>query len=130
MYGKLIYLASPYTHEDEMVRQDRYDKVTHSTYLFMTEFGHQIFSPITYGWPIAKIGDLPTDWEYWEECCKVYVSRCQELWVLMLPGWEESTGVTAEIKYAKELGIPVNYVEWRFNIVYTEKQAKEMGYVR
>ena len=35
------------------------------------------------------------------------------LMVLMLDGWVESVGVQAEIKIAKELGIPVQYIPWR-----------------
>ena len=39
------------------------------------------------------------------KCCKCVL-------VLKLDGWEESTGVKAEIKIAESLGIPVEYVDY------------------
>jgi hypothetical protein len=39
------------------------------------------------------------------------LQRCDELAVLKLPGWRESTGVTAEIAIAREFGLPVRFIE-------------------
>jgi len=33
----------------------------------------------------------------------------EELWVLMLPGWGGSVGVSAEIDYAKNIGLHIIY---------------------
>jgi hypothetical protein len=38
------------------------------------------------------------------------LGRCDEVVVLMLDGWEESIGVQAEIRIARELGKPVRYL--------------------
>lgn len=70
-----------------------------------------VFSPIAHGHPIAQFYGLPTDWEYWAKFAKEYIQRSDELVVAMIPGWKESTGVTAEIAIANELGIPVSYLE-------------------
>ena len=36
---------------------------------------------------------------------------CSGMYVLMFDGWKDSVGVTAEIEYAKELGIHVEYLD-------------------
>lgn len=38
------------------------------------------------------------------------VSKCEKLIVIKLPGWETSTGVTAEIAHAKELGLLIEEI--------------------
>ena len=109
MENKLIYLASPYTHRDALVKTARAKSVALVACKLMVK-GMHVFSPIAHGVPIANQGDLPILWDYWEENCKVFLSRCQCLIVVMLYGWDESVGVLAEIKYAKSIGIPVMYL--------------------
>lgn len=108
MIGELIYLAIPYTHPSEEVRNYRLHLVSNLAGQLMNE-GHIVFSPISHGYQIAKIHDIPTDWEYWEKSCKAFVSRSTKVIVVMADGWETSTGVTEEVKLAKELGIPIEY---------------------
>lgn len=38
------------------------------------------------------------------------LTRCDEVVVLMLPGWETSVGVRDEIAVARELGKPVRFL--------------------
>lgn len=57
-----------------------------------------------------------------------YISICDEVWVVMLPGWEESVGVTTEVQFANEKGIPVKYINpetLRFKKPKTEKMKDE-----
>ena len=70
-----------------------------------------VFSPISHTHPIAAAGNLPVGWEFWKQYDLTFIEWCDELYVLMADGWRESTGVTAEIKLAKELGKPVRYLE-------------------
>lgn len=102
----MIYLATPYSHPDPAVRQARFDAVNRVA-AELIQTGAHVFSPISQSHPIALIGDLPTSWEYWESYDKAILSICDQLNVLMLPGWYESVGVAAEIRIAEELGIPV-----------------------
>jgi hypothetical protein len=46
------------------------------------------FSPISHTHPIALEGDLPLGWEYWKAYDEKMLSICDEMVVLMLPGWE------------------------------------------
>lgn len=111
MEGQLIYLASPFTTDDDQLLEYRYLKAARACGHIMAEKRLNIFSPIVMGWPIAKQVHLPTDWEYWEETCKVFVSRCQRFVVLTLNGWKESTGVQAEIEYALSIGLAIEYMD-------------------
>jgi len=37
-------------------------------------------------------GKLPLDWAYWQSLDEFYIRICDEVIVLMLPGWKESHG--------------------------------------
>lgn len=61
---------------------------------------------------IESAGDYrPGGWEFWEAYDRDMISRCDEVAVLRLSGWENSTGVRAEIAIAEELGLPVRYLD-------------------
>jgi len=73
--------------------------------------GEIVYSPITMGHPINEELDEPGTWEQWERFDRAYLSLSHRMVVLCLPGWEESMGVQAEIRIARELGIPIDYEE-------------------
>jgi hypothetical protein len=50
--------------------------------------------------------DLPTDYKFWENQCLTLLGKSDELYVLTLPGWCESTGVQSEIYFAQLKGLP------------------------
>lgn len=105
-----IYLATPYSDDDEAVMDSRYDEVTSKTAEFMNQ-GYIVFSPITHCHPMAKLYGLPRTWDFWEKFCRAYIEWCDEVWVYQQPGWKISTGVNEEIKIAGEFGKPVRFVE-------------------
>lgn len=49
------------------------------------------------------------DYDFWLEAALDLIETCQVL--VLVPGWEKSSGVAREIERAKELGIPVLTVE-------------------
>lgn len=109
---KLVYLASPYTHDDPAVRQARFEAACDATAVLMRG-GYAVYSPIASSHPVALRHSLPTDWSYWEAFDELIISRCDELHVLMLDGWYESVGVQAEIRIAKRCGLPIVYrTDW------------------
>lgn len=110
MKEELIYLATPYSHPDPEVMKQRFHSVNKVAAKLMKE-GLHIFSPISHSHPIAIENDLPTNWEYWESYDRAFLKASRKLIVLKLDGWENSVGVTAEIKIAKELGIEIEYIE-------------------
>lgn len=106
----LIYLASPYSHPDAEMREDRFRRVCVATAALMRE-GVHVYSPIAASHPLATIAELPTDFAFWQSYDEAMISRCSEVWVLTLPGWSESVGVREEIAIARRHGIPVRYAE-------------------
>lgn len=111
----LVYLACPYSHKDPAVREARFHAVTRYA-ARLTNEGLIVFSPITHSHPMHLIG-LDGDWTFWERVDRVYLGLCHKIFVLKLPGWEESIGVTAEIKIAQESGMEIEYVEPFFDAV-------------
>lgn len=110
MKGELVYLASPYSHKDKAVMEERFRKVNKVAAKLMT-MGMHVFAPISHTHPIALEGELPKGWDFWEAYDTAMISRCTSLIVVMLDGWKESVGVQAEIKIAKQYELPVSYVD-------------------
>jgi len=129
MEGELIYIASPFTTKIRAIMIERFEQVSKCCSVLMNK-GLHVFSPISHGWPIAEAGGLPTDWAYWETACKVMVSRCQRFIVVMLDGWETSTGVLAEIKYAKSLGIEIEYMDPETYELSFQDNLDDMAYFK
>jgi hypothetical protein len=111
MKKKIAYLATPYSDKDPLVKEERFQKVNRVA-AKLIERGEIIFSPISHTHPIAMVGNLPGEWEYWDEFDRAYLDCCYKLYVLMLEGWKESKGTEAEIEIAKELGLEIEYLNY------------------
>ena len=108
----MIYLASPYSHPDESVRIERFKAVNKAAAILISR-GEIIYSAISHTHPIAIEADMPLGWEFWQRIDHYYLNLCEKMIVLMLPGWETSEGVKAEIEFVARLGKPVEYMEPR-----------------
>ena len=106
----LVYLATPYSHDDPNVRRQRFEIVNRVAAGLMRD-GVHIYSPISHTHPIAMAGDLPKGWDYWEKYGRVVLAACVKVIVLRQPGWEQSTGVNAELAIARELGLPIEFID-------------------
>ena len=106
----MIYIANPYSDPDPdpAVRQARYRAACLAT-AELLRHGLKVFSPVVHSHPLAELG-LPGNWSFWQRIDEDMLVRCNELVVLMLDGWRESRGVTAEIELAHGHEIPVRYV--------------------
>jgi len=107
----LTYLASPYSHPDSAVVESR---VVQTCYVagVMLARGELVLSPIVHSHPIAlATPNTRADWQAWERLDRRLLSSCDSLAVLMLPGWRESHGVTMEIAIARDLRMPIRYVD-------------------
>ena len=103
-----IYLASPYSHPDPKVKEERYLKVLEETANFL-RVGITVYSPIVHCHRLHFGYDLPGDWEFWGKHDFTMLAAAEFLYVLMLDGWKESVGVNAEVEEAGRLHIPVIY---------------------
>jgi hypothetical protein len=108
---KLFYLASPYSAPESRTQELRFDQACR-TAAALKRAGLFIFSPIAHSHPIAAHG-LPGDFSFWQTFCELTLGRCDGMIVLCLPGWQTSTGVSAEIKLAEEKRLPIYYLDPR-----------------
>jgi hypothetical protein len=111
MKHKLIYLASPYSHRYDYIRQRRFEDVSRVAAKLM-ERGNLVFCPIAHSHPIETLGlpkRMPGDW--WLKQDFAVLKHCDEVQVLKLKGWDKSYGVQKEIEFAKKNKIPVTYIE-------------------
>jgi hypothetical protein len=110
MTSSKVYLACPYSHPDPAIQQLRFEQVSAVAAQYMAR-GVLVFSPISHTHPIAMAGELPKGWDFWERYDKTFLEWCDEVHVLMLDGYEQSTGVNAEIVIARAMGKSVVFVE-------------------
>ena len=108
-----VYLAVPYSHESDGVREFRFRKVTEAAFCLL-ERGYHVFSPITMGRPMTifpsgkPMEGMIREFSFWKGQDFSFLRYWAEmLAVLPLQGWEESEGVRAEIEEARRLGLPV-----------------------
>ena len=108
-----IYVASPYSHPDSVVREARYREAVEAAGRLMKERpGCAVFSPIAHSHMIAEQTSLPGDFDFWQAQDVGFIDHwATRLAVLTLDGWQESRGVQAEIARAEARGLPVEYLE-------------------
>lgn len=106
---KKIYLASPYSHPDPAVREQRFHDVCTIAARLMQD-GHIVFSPIAHSHPISQHMGNALDLEYWLAQERAFVEWADEVWVATLPGYFESKGVRQEMAWAREMGKNVGFV--------------------
>ena len=109
--GKLIYIASPYSHPDDNVREENF-RIVSKLVAKLTSEGKFPISPITYGHTLLGFHEMPSDWQFWQDFCLTFLQHCEELWVYQMPGWDKSRGVAEEIEFAKKHQIKIKYIEY------------------
>jgi len=105
----LTYLACAYSHDDAMVKEERFKLASRVAARLIKE-GKMVFSPISHFHPMEVYGGLPGGWDFWERIDGEYISRSKEMFVLMSDGWRHSVGLWAEVSMAEKFGIPVTYI--------------------
>ncbi len=111
----LVYLASPYSHPNESVRNARFDAAVDCCgWLLKNHPTKLIYSPIAYSHQIALRCALPTDWRFWSRLDTFFLTRCSEVWVLAIEGFSQSRGIAAEREIAENLHLPVRFVTGPF----------------
>jgi hypothetical protein len=121
--SEIEYLAIPYTDDDEAVRDFR-AAVSDIIFADLSNQGRYIYAPISSCHHVAKKYRLPTTWEFWKNMCEAYVSICKTFIIVTLPGWETSTGVTAELKIAERCGIKVEHIDPKPYIKQLQEESK------
>lgn len=103
------YLAIPYSHLDPMIRKHRFEIANKITADLMKK-GRIIFSTISHCHPLTDYG-LPGSWDYWKKYNREFLKMCKKLIVVTLEGWQDSVGVTEELRIAEEEGVTIEYID-------------------
>lgn len=106
-----IYLASPYSHPDPAVREMRYVVVRDIASRLILDRREPCFSPIAHGHDMTTAGKADYHYDAWKHQDEAMIAGAQELWVVMMPGWDRSAGIASELAFAASLGKPVKYME-------------------
>lgn len=102
------YIASPYSSADPEVRHARYLEVMKFVAWKLSQSIVPVpFSPILYCHELARAHAMPTDAHFWLTFNTTVMESASSIIVLCLPGWEQSVGVTMEIKWARENEVPL-----------------------
>lgn len=56
---------------------------------------------------LAFMPQTTATWAAWGGHCKILIERCDEVWVMMLGGYDTSVGVKGEIEWANKHDKPV-----------------------
>jgi len=111
----MIYLATPYSHPVQAVREARFRAVTRFAADLLKQ-GQVVFSPITHSHPLEVLGNLPQGWEFWQTQDLEFLRLCDELHVLCMEGWKESVGVQGEIGWwQRNRPTPIIYHRYEFD---------------
>jgi hypothetical protein len=113
--SKIIYVASPYSHPDDEVRENNF-KLVAKLVADLTADGYVCMSPIVYGHTLLNFKEMPSDWEFWKNFCLTFLEKCSEMIVYKMPGWDKSRGVKEEIEFAEKNNIKVLYREYENTI--------------
>lgn len=106
-----IYLASPYSHPDAAVREARFKAACKKAAQYASK-GIAVFSPIAHSHPVADYMNEAArmDFDLWMRIDLPLLRMASELHVLCIEGWRSSRGVTREIEFATQIGIPQKQV--------------------
>lgn len=107
--SKIIYFASPYSHNNKDIVEYRIRMNSEKVALMVSE-GNVVISPIIYGHHLLKFHNMPSDWKFWKNFCCTFLDKCDEMVVYMLDGWNISEGLLEEIEMAKNMGIKITYI--------------------
>ncbi len=100
----MIFVACPYWHESEEIRNyRRAAAIKYSSRL--AKLGVLNYSPLAY------TGNKSAPEVYWIEHGLKMIETCDEIHVLCLDGWRESSGVKGEIKKGERLELKIRYIE-------------------
>jgi nucleoside 2-deoxyribosyltransferase len=114
-HKRIIYLAGPYSHPDPAIREGRYALITAVAAQLISK-GFIVFSPLTMTHPIDKLlaGHSETlGSDYWVNFDEAFMEFCSEMVVVMVDGWDKSSGVARETKFFRDRGRPVRHIPYK-----------------
>lgn len=109
------YLSTPYSHDDPSVQEERYILAAEVLRWYLNR-GHLAFSPIASSHTLDVRGIRPQQgWLEWDIALLNTLDPSHlTVVVVKLDGWRESVGVQAEIDWATERMVRIEYVDWDY----------------
>lgn len=100
------YLASPYSHPDPLVREERFRLACKAAAMLMAR-GEIVFCPIAHSHPIEV--EMPDchGHEFWLRQDQPFLAGASKIVLLKIDGWDASKGVAYELAWAEVNNIPV-----------------------
>lgn len=106
----MIYLASPYSSPDPLIVRTRF-LLTEQCCAALIKRDEFVWSPIVHCHELATRYSLPTDAEFWKRYNFDFIRRADAVYVLKIPGWDESKGVRMELDFSAQCGLRVEFVD-------------------
>ena len=106
----MLYIATPYSHSDPVVMQQRYKKSCIATAKLMAA-GIVVFNPLANTVPVVELGGLDLSHEQFMQLDIPILQRSDEILVVALDGWTESKGVKQEMFEAFSLRKPITLID-------------------
>jgi nucleoside 2-deoxyribosyltransferase len=110
MSKKVYYLASPYSHPQKKVMQERYIEQGRIASILIRK-GYHLVTPIEMCHNISKRYIFPTGYRFWERRDRALIQHCDGIIICLMPGWEDSIGVTDELRYSRKLKKSVRFFD-------------------
>ena len=124
--NKMVYVAVPFWHENQEVRNYRRQKaIEYSEKLFNKNI--PFYSPLLYS---ERFKEKKASEGYWVKHGLRMVDVCDEMHVLCLDGWEESSGISGEVARAQLKGAEVKYIYNHSRVSFHGSRTLTMRQVR
>lgn len=108
---RLVYLATPYSKHPAGLECAHKQACKAVAALLRRKVA--AYSPIAHGHPVALHGGLdPLDHAIWLPFDQHMMDVCGELWIVQMPGWDDSYGIEQERKYFAGQGKPIRWLTW------------------
>jgi len=107
----IAYLGAPYSHPNPEVRKFRLDSTSKLASQLFSQ-GRFVYSPLTHNISLSNFANEVASFDIWGKFDLAMLSKCDELLIYKLPGWEQSNGLKNEIDFANENHIPITYISY------------------
>lgn len=108
----LIYLASPYSHDNPQMRSHRAGVASQCAADLMDN-QTIVYCPVAHGHCISSFSPLAASFghDFWMRHCRAMLWNCDQLFILPLEGWRQSKGMQEEIELAKSNKMPISVIQ-------------------
>ncbi len=130
----LGYLASPYSHSDKAIQEQRVKQVAEKAVQLINS-GIPVISPIVHNVGLINHCNdaMEGGWHNWGRLDEAMLSSCKYMIIYEMDGWKESKGIEAEKEICERLNIPVIKIteltemsivrEWIFQILNSKNNS-------